>query len=275
LVRFKYQLFSLINDLFTTMLMSSFLMIGLGCAVAITNLDQQSGRRMVGSEVQELHGEDHFSRPLESIAYLFAVFTSNYVLDVNEFTAEMKIFFLLSIFSVIFLLNLMSAMFAATIHCSSGKVEGLTYLERGNDITALEAMCTLEKRTDIWKSLHFDQQIEFDEGDLGLKGAIQVQESITKHSKDASDRVRRFPGAAGTHLPWPADKKDATSTEAKMSRVNDAYTKIYQMVRDMTKKKGGLRGEVGGSQSQSQGQSSSANPKEGSSDDQPIGAGRK
>ena len=50
------------------------------------------------------------------------------------------------IFSVVLLLNSMSAIFSATIHCSRGEADGFTDPEWMEDIAEPESICLLEKR---------------------------------------------------------------------------------------------------------------------------------
>eukprot|EP00397_Hematodinium_sp_SG-2012_P002889 GEMP01002897.1.p1 GENE.GEMP01002897.1~~GEMP01002897.1.p1 ORF type:complete len:1183 (+),score=249.82 GEMP01002897.1:779-4327(+) len=231
LAQFKVRMNGVITDFFVVLLFGSCLFVGFACSMALSNLD---------SEQVDVSTNTQFARADEGVAYLFAAFTGNYNFDPNKFTGQMQFFFVLfSIFSVLFLTNLMSALFTTTTFLLNKDVEGLTYLDRAQEIVELESMCTIEKRHDIWFAMKFDQRIEFDEGDLGLNGGLQVSEPLCKHNGGKQvDRIQRFPGEASPKLPWPVDKGMAKTVDEKLVGLDSTYIRILKTLRDMSKKKG-------------------------------------
>merc|ERR1712112_526870 len=186
LASFKLRLAGLLTSLQTGLLFAVCLIVGFGCSLSLSH----SGDDGVSSI---------FDKAGDSIAYLFAVLTGNFVFDGTQFSGQMQFFFILfAVFSVLFLLNLIAAVFTATTYLQNSDVEGMTYLSRAKIIVELESICTLEQRVELWVANKFDERIEFDEGDLGLSGGIQVNEPLGKHAKDDKvddddSRVKRVP----------------------------------------------------------------------------------
>jgi len=183
-----------------------------------------------------------FDKAGDSIAYLFAVLTGNFVFDGTQFSGQMQFFFILfAVFSVLFLLNLIAAVFTATTYLQNSDVEGMTYLSRAKIIVELESICTLEQRVELWVANKFDERIEFDEGDLGLSGGIQVNEPLGKHAKDnkVDDNIQRFPGEASSKIPWPIQQSTAKTVDEKLAYLDGMFVRILKSLREMMKKKKG------------------------------------
>jgi len=223
---FKLRIGSLLGALSTSLLFATCLIVGFGCALSISF----STQNVV------------YSHAGESIAYLFAVLTGNFVFSGEGLTAQMQLIFIVyTIVAVLFLLNLMSAVFTASTYLQNKDVEGLTYLSRAKIIVELESVCTLEGRQEIWESHNFDQRVEFDEGDLGLNGCIQVSEALIKHAKDnkVDDHIQRFPGEASPKVPWPVTTNTAKTFDEKLASLEGTLSRILKSMREMMKKQKG------------------------------------
>jgi len=132
----------------------------------------------------------------------------------------------------------------------------------------------MERRLDLWDAMKLEDRVEYDEGDLGLPGAVQVMESVNKKGSDnLDDRIQRFPGEANAKLPWPMTEKSAKTVEEKLLKLDGLFTRLYKQTRDMLKlaqKKGTTAGQVtsqsGASQdaSQSKGEASQSGQEQSS-----------
>jgi hypothetical protein len=71
------------------------------------------------------------------------------------------------------------------------------------------------------EELQFDRNLEFDSGDVGPSGGVQVLESafVRAHPKYVPDRIIRSAGAALTTDPWPKEKE--SSKENNKSEPNN------------------------------------------------------
>jgi len=240
LASFKLRLGGLLTHLQTSLLFAICLIVGFGCSLSLSNSSlSHDGRILSGDD--GVTSSNMFEHAGESIAYLFAVFTGNFVFDSTQFSGQMQFFFVIfCVFSVMFLLNLMTAVFTATTYLQNCDVEGMTYLSRAKIIVELESICSLDQRVELWEANKFEDRIEFDEGDLGLNGGIQVSEPLSKHAKDdkADDNIQRFPGEAHSKLPWPVAQATAKTVDEKLVYLDGMYVRILKSLREMMKKKG-------------------------------------
>jgi len=151
------------------------------------------------------------------------------------------------IMSNVLLLTLLGAMLTSVAYLQHKDSLGLTFLERGKDIVELESMCGINRRIHIYEQLGFENRIEFDEGDLGVSGGIQVYESATRnvHGLAADDRILRFPGEASSKIPWPVNTNTNKTLTEKLINLESTYARIAKSVRDMIKLEG-VKGKAGG-----------------------------
>ena len=54
-------------------------------------------------------------------------------------------------------------------------------------------------------SLRFDQLLEFDEGDVGLGGGIQIKEPANQNPT-SDDIIQRFGGTSSPDMQWPEEE---------------------------------------------------------------------
>ena len=54
-------------------------------------------------------------------------------------------------------------------------------------------------------SLRFDQLLEFDEGDVGLGGGIQIKEAANLNPT-SDDIIQRFGGTSSPEMQWPEEE---------------------------------------------------------------------
>jgi hypothetical protein len=65
------------------------------------------------------------------------------------------------------------------------------------------------------EELQFDRNLEFDSGDVGPSGGVQMLESafVRAHPKYVPDRIIRRPGAAMATDPWPDEPVMTSQTD--------------------------------------------------------------
>merc|ERR1719183_1372116 len=77
------------------------------------------------------------------------------------------------------------------------------------------------------KNLHFDQKLEFGEGDNGLGNGIVCFESATLHPT-AVDTIRRYGGSTSPSQPWPEDNTVLVSEADKWERLEQQVKKAME-----------------------------------------------
>jgi len=97
-----------------------------------------------------------------------------------------------------------------------------------------------------WKrfvaSLRFDQLLEFDEGDVGLSGGIQIREPANQNVQTV-DIIQRFGGTSSPEMQWPEEgieEDPVDRIKALLAQINKKASETKR-----TKKRGG--GSGGGS----------------------------
>jgi len=77
---------------------------------------------------------------------------------------------------------------------------------------------------DFITSLRFDEPLEFNEGDIGLPGGVQVLENAND-SVVTVDRIRRYGGSTSPALPWPEDEKKTSFRQERFQRLENLFLK--------------------------------------------------
>lgn len=179
-----------------------------------------------------------FSTMPEAILSLFAItlgwFEADDVMDIRESNRVLLI--VLTLFvgaSVILLLNLLIAQLNRSYEYIYQDMIGFAKLNRASLI--VEAMNSVSKKK--WQTFldeaNLDQKVEFDPGDLGLPGAVQVLEPSQAHNV-AEDGIKRFGGSTDPSTPWPEEK---SSTEDKEERFDRLELLLQKALRKATKRR--------------------------------------
>eukprot|EP00929_Paragymnodinium_shiwhaense_P090512 TRINITY_DN506_c0_g2_i2.p1 TRINITY_DN506_c0_g2~~TRINITY_DN506_c0_g2_i2.p1 ORF type:complete len:1105 (-),score=333.20 TRINITY_DN506_c0_g2_i2:256-3570(-) len=131
--------------------------------------------------------------------------------------------------AAIFLMNLLIAQLTCSYTVIYADMVGYARMKRSNII--VETMPTVSRlRWESFKeSLQLEQPIEFNEGDIGIKGGIQVLEPASAHPTTV-DSIRRFGGTTSPLVQWPqldenTDEDDRFERlEATVKRFMDSMT---------------------------------------------------
>lgn len=135
---------------------------------------------------------------------------------------EPQIYTLLAIFtliSLIFLGSLLIAQIAGAFTKLYADIKNYAVLFRAG-ITVETVRSARPKRwASFLASLKFQERIEFNEGDIGLTGGIQILEPSTLNPT-TDETIRRYGGSTDADNPWPEDEfKDQGSLEARLKRL--------------------------------------------------------
>merc|ERR1719502_2145722 len=94
------------------------------------------------------------------------------------------------------------------------------------------------------ESLRLDKNLEFNEGDIGVPGGLQIQEPA-RLNPTTKDQILRFGGSTDPSIQWPAEDEEGDE--------NDRFDRIEALLGRMLKalsshgagKKGGGGGGTG------------------------------
>jgi len=121
----------------------------------------------------------------------------------------------------ILLLNLLTAQLNCSYEYIYQASVGFARLNRAEVIVETLKSCPDAKWRKFLKTLRFDERLEFNEGDVGLAGGLQVQEPAYLNPV-THDRIFRFGGSCSPEMQWPEDtSQSAEGEEEKLARLED------------------------------------------------------
>jgi hemoglobin-like flavoprotein len=187
----------------------------------------------------------NFSDMPNAIVSLFAITIGLYqgdFRDVEEDPLLLYMVFIFVFFSVVLLLNLLIAQLNRSYEYIYKDMLGFARLNRSSLIVEAMDSCPKAKWAKFVKSLKFDERIEFDEGDLGLRGGIQKTEHASLH-RQTKESIRRYGGSTSPDLACPKDKQDSANdsvdAEDRLERMEAMILKTLNQLQSGGKRGGG------------------------------------
>jgi hypothetical protein len=144
------------------------------------------------------------------------------------------------IITVVFLLNLLIAQLNCSYASTFQDMFGFARLNRGKIV--IESMPQVSHRR--WEgfvnSLKLDERLEFNEGDVGLSGGVQINEPASANLTTL-DMIKRFGGSTSPSMQWPEEEGSANDAE-------DRFDKLEKMIeKAMKRATSGGKAHKGGS----------------------------
>jgi uncharacterized membrane protein YgcG len=149
------------------------------------------------------------------------------------------------IMSVIFLVNLLVAQLSCAYDAIYSDMVGYARLKRIKVI--VDSMPAVPKAR--WQrfthDLGLDNRIEFNEGDVGLAGGIQVTEASSANPTTV-DAIRRFGGSTSVSIQWPEEEGVVDDEAEKFQRLEDLVKKTAELITKSSDQKRKHKGKSGG-----------------------------
>ncbi|CAJ1371316.1 unnamed protein product [Effrenium voratum] len=161
--------------------------------------------------------------------------------------------------SSILLMNLLIAQLNSSYVYIYQDMVGFARLNRAQKI--VEALANVNKQhwSTFVSSLCFDQPLEFNQGDVGVAGGIQITEPASEHLV-LKDSILRFGGSCSMELEWPEEAKKSEDLD-KLTKIEKLAKKVLRRVaqeaRNGRTSKGSNQGHGPGTSSVSSGQNES------------------
>ncbi|CAE8638544.1 unnamed protein product [Polarella glacialis] len=171
--------------------------------------------------------------------------------QLQEIEAEGMLMMAVSVFIVtalIFLLSLLIAQLYGAYRAVYVDMVGYARLNRGKTICSTMASMSPKRWAKLLGALKFNESLEFNEGDIGLPGGLQVLEPSNVHATTV-DTIRRFGGSTSPAMQWPEEEGHHDDDEHK-------YDKLFRVLTKISKNVGG-GGSGGASKRQASGKASS------------------
>eukprot|EP00933_Yihiella_yeosuensis_P021162 TRINITY_DN1681_c2_g1_i2.p1 TRINITY_DN1681_c2_g1~~TRINITY_DN1681_c2_g1_i2.p1 ORF type:complete len:862 (+),score=212.22 TRINITY_DN1681_c2_g1_i2:241-2586(+) len=160
---------------------------------------------------------------MSKAAYSLLAIVLNMFGDENyEKLAEMAILLttvcVFIIIASIFFVNLLIGQLIGSYNAVYEDMVGFARLNRGKMIVATVEAVSQKTWDKFLNGLALDQRIEFNEGDVGLAGGIQVLEPANANPTTV-DAIRRFGGSTSPSQPWPEEEGEGEGDENKFDRL--------------------------------------------------------
>lgn len=176
---------------------------------------------------------DHlaFKDVTSTIVSLFAITCLMMPRDYRELQYDPALLFAVIVFvcaSAILLLNLLIAQLNCSYEHVYQDMLGYAHLNRASVIMESLQTCSETRWQRFVTSLRLDQRVEFNEGDLGLPGAIQLLEPASLNPVTV-ERITRYGGTCSPEMRWP---EETSSSSNNMDR----YERMEHLVKKTLKK---------------------------------------
>jgi len=178
-----------------------------------------------------------FSDMPNAIVSLFAITVGLYQGDYRDIQHDPLLLFaifLFLLFSVILLLNLLIAQLNRSYEYVYNDMLGFARLNRASLIVEAMGSCPKARWEKFLQDLKLDERLEFDEGDLGLPGGLQVLEPAGLHRQTA-ESIRRYGGATAPEMPWPEDRQEAEAEAEGDERLERMEMLIQKTIEQVAK----------------------------------------
>lgn len=133
------------------------------------------------------------------------------------------------IVTTIFLLQLLIAQLNGAYTAHYDDMVGYARLNRGKVIVITMQSVSQKRWGRFLQTLKLDDKLEFNEGDIGLAGGIQVLEPANLHPTRV-DTIVRFGGSTSPMMQWPEDTTAAGDDE------DDKYERLQKQLTRISKK---------------------------------------
>jgi len=156
--------------------------------------------------------------------------------------AELMVF-VFCIITVIFFLNMLIAQLSCAYSAVYEDMVGYARLERAD--TIVDIMNTVQKKR--WmafvESLRLQKRLEFNQGDIGVAGGIQMREAANINPTTI-DMIKRFGGSTSPEIQWPEDEADGDGDDGfeKIEKLLQRTLQRVTKVAGHSRKKGGGAG---------------------------------
>jgi len=156
----------------------------------------------------------------------------------EEFRSDIPVLIAVSVFVAvlsIFLVNLLVAQLNQSYRDIFEDMQGFARLNRAGVTADIIEQVSRKRWSKFLNHLRFDEPLEFNEGDVGVAGGMQVLEPANANMV-TEDSIKRYGGPTAPSAPWPQD--DSEQNE------DDRFARLEKLIVRATKKKdkGGKHG---------------------------------
>merc|ERR1719375_489572 len=152
--------------------------------------------------------------------------------------------FIFCIVTVVFFLNMLIAQLSCAYSSVYEDMVGYARLERAETIVEIMPSVPKKRWQTFIDSLRLNKRLEFNAGDIGVAGGIQMKEPASANPTTV-DMIRRFGGSTSPEIQWPEDEADGDGDD-RFERMEKLIQRALQRLTQKGGKGGGHKGRGGG-----------------------------
>jgi hypothetical protein len=149
--------------------------------------------------------------------------------DLRDEPSVLAVCFIFLIATVIFLVSLLVAQLSCAYSAVYDDMVGYARLKRGQIIVEIMPSISKVRWTQFVNSLRLHKRVEFNEGDVGVAGGIQVKEPASSNPTTV-DMIRRFGGSTSQEMQWPEEDNNDADGEDRFERLEKLIQRTLQRV---------------------------------------------
>jgi len=132
------------------------------------------------------------------------------------------------IITIIFLVSMLIAQLSCAYSAVYEDMVGYARLERMQTIVEIVASVPKRRWTAFVESLRLGKRLEFNAGDIGVSGGIQVKEAANLHPTTV-DNIKRYGGSTNPEAQWPDHLDDtAGMDEDRCDKIEKLLQKVFK-----------------------------------------------
>mmetsp|Transcript_60983 Transcript_60983/g.142756 ORF Transcript_60983/g.142756 Transcript_60983/m.142756 type:complete len:1105 (-) Transcript_60983:15-3329(-) len=151
----------------------------------------------------------------------------------GDFRSEVAVLVAVSVFVAvisIFLVNLLVAQLNQSYRDIFEDMQGFARLNRASVTSDIIDQMSRKKWNKFLSHLRFEDPLEFNEGDVGMAGGIQVLEPANANMV-TEDIIKRYGGPTAPSTPWPQEP-DEQNDESKFARLEKLIIRATKKPKD-------------------------------------------
>merc|ERR1712187_37617 len=211
-------------------------LLGLFCCI----LTFSSALSCLNQKLKEFHGIPNGAFAMFKM--LMNVFDTNEYKSLEDEPVVMMVTVVYIIATYVFLMNMLIAQLACSYGSTYQDMVGFARLRRIKLIVETMPSVSHKNWISFLNGLKLDQRLEFNEGDVGLAGGIQVTEPASAHPTTV-DMIKRFGGSTSPSIQWPEEDGAGDDDTDKFDRLEALIKKTMERITKEGVGGGGRKGK--------------------------------
>jgi len=156
---------------------------------------------------------------------ILAMFSQEDYVRMHDYPVVLFIVYLYLIAGMVFLLNLLVAQLTCAYDAIYKDMVGYARLKRLKIIVECMPSVSPKRWASFVANLDMDKRLEFNEGDVGLSGGVQVLD-LASANPTTVDIIKRFGGSTSPSVKWPEEESSGDDDNDRFQRLEDLIKKV-------------------------------------------------